>query len=616
MDTGQPDSRQQDNQVHAVPVDGDSQSDSRASHNNLLSEVATPGLSGAKSKLRFKRRQLLAVVSVTVLAVSCGVWYFVSRPAEPVQTAQTQQRQPQSQTDKAAEAKVLPDVGASEQEQAIQRFLHPTTGETWLAEWKSLPDQKFWKDSPEVTYYEVGARNANKIVASVRMEMGEVINVFEVAADNSARLVLRPDADQSDEYNNTQWYKDALVAKVQIDTSIHYDSLTLPRSLTLQNGHVLKKSAYGGLGDRPTSSEGQAVTDVQKFGDSTVQLLERSDSTTNLTSIGYGIMLPLHTRVLMEFQPLEVDLKDYTWTQGVTKVEDSVAAIARGCGGLFASVTRADTLADNDTIQVGKSPSGLAVYELTSLEHPLMQKAYQEHKEFYGDTPSDWNKYPNISQEDFARQHAVVLYHDPTGQWLVYARNDLRPQGGCAKPVVYLYPQRTQQVSLRVGAHVTVSDPFYDPLKGWKATAYPGGSLLVGGRLYDSLLWEGPGIGEYPAITAGTVVKTTDAPATMRAQLAAQGLTQKEADDFMDYWQSKLPRNKPYVRLTWFTTQQVNQLAPLAVSPRPDTTIRVFLDFEGLDMPIKLPAQQLQAIPRNGFTVVEWGGLAHQPLHK
>ena len=50
-------------------------------------------------------------------------------------------------------------------------------------------------------------------------------------------------------------------------------------------------------------------------------------------------------------------------------------------------------------------------------------------------------------------------------------------------------------------------------------------------------------------------------------------------------------------------------LAPLIVSPKPDTSIRVFLDFEGLEKPIALPEQKLSAIPRTGFTVIEWGGL-------
>ena len=76
----------------------------------------------------------------------------------------------------------------------------------------------------------------------------------------------------------------------------------------------------------------------------------------------------------------------------------------------------------------------------------------------------------------------------------------------------------------------------------------------------------------------------------------------------MDFWTDKLPAS-PYVRLTWLGTQDMNQLAPLSVVPAPDTTIRIFLDFAGLDQPIKLIPQKLTSVPRRGFTLVEWGGL-------
>ena len=76
----------------------------------------------------------------------------------------------------------------------------------------------------------------------------------------------------------------------------------------------------------------------------------------------------------------------------------------------------------------------------------------------------------------------------------------------------------------------------------------------------------------------------------------------------MDFWTGKLPAT-PYVRLTWLGTKEMNQLAPLTVDPSPDTTIRIFLDFAGLDRPVKLTPQKLVSSPRLGFTLVEWGGL-------
>ena len=69
----------------------------------------------------------------------------------------------------------------------------------------------------------------------------------------------------------------------------------------------------------------------------------------------------------------------------------------------------------------------------------------------------------------------------------------------------------------------------------------------------------------------------------------------------------------PYVRVTWFGKSQMDQLAPLIIIPKPDTVIRIFMDFEGLERPISIPPQRLGAPTRRGFTVVEWGGLLRTP---
>lgn len=102
--------------------------------------------------------------------------------------------------------------------------------------------------------------------------------------------------------------------------------------------------------------------------------------------------------------------------------------------------------------------------------------------------------------------------------------------------------------------------------------------------------------------------------AAIRGQLASQGFNTQEIADFVDYWHDKLPA-KPYIRLSWLTTEQMNNLAPLQISPRPDTLIRTFLDFSGLDAPIDLAPQTFSAPERRGFTVTEWGGLSPYRLY-
>jgi hypothetical protein len=63
---------------------------------------------------------------------------------------------------------------------------------------------------------------------------------------------------------------------------------------------------------------------------------------------------------------------------------------------------------------------------------------------------------------------------------------------------------------------------------------------------------------------------------------------------------------------TFVPQEQFDQLAPLAVSPQPDTVIRVFMDYQGLDKYQEVAAPVITTPQRKGFTVVEWGGALHQ----
>jgi hypothetical protein len=47
---------------------------------------------------------------------------------------------------------------------------------------------------------------------------------------------------------------------------------------------------------------------------------------------------------------------------------------------------------------------------------------------------------------------------------------------------------------------------------------------------------------------------------------------------------------------------------PLDISPKPDSVIRITMDFKSLDNYIKVKEQELKTPERIGFTVVEWGG--------
>jgi hypothetical protein len=61
-----------------------------------------------------------------------------------------------------------------------------------------------------------------------------------------------------------------------------------------------------------------------------------------------------------------------------------------------------------------------------------------------------------------------------------------------------------------------------------------------------------------------------------------------------------------------FQTDIYTDAAKLEVTPAPDTVIRVFMAWKPAEEAIALPAQELSAPKRTGFTVVEWGGTKMQ----
>ena len=72
------------------------------------------------------------------------------------------------------------------------------------------------------------------------------------------------------------------------------------------------------------------------------------------------------------------------------------------------------------------------------------------------------------------------------------------------------------------------------------------------------------------------------------------------------YWVPRM-QDSPYNLIT-FAGEQYEQLAPLTVTPTPDSVLRVHMVYQSLEEPVEIPEQQLQPFQRTGFTVVEWGG--------
>ena len=139
------------------------------------------------------------------------------------------------------------------------------------------------------------------------------------------------------------------------------------------------------------------------------------------------------------------------------------------------------------------------------------------------------------------------------------------------KPIIYLYPTEETQVNVQLGnkEQITCSYPKYTT--GWNVIAQPNGDL-----------------------------KDIDTNKNL-------GLTDREAEEFIIYWLPKLEANK-YNYIRFATREEIDTNMPLTITPEPDTTIRVLMEYKGLENPIEVEEQNLEKTERKGFVAVEWGG--------
>lgn len=179
------------------------------------------------------------------------------------------------------------------------------------------------------------------------------------------------------------------------------------------------------------------------------------------------------------------------------------------------------------------------------------------------------------------------------------------------KPVVYLYPEKKETVSVKLNPKgiLTETIPQY-PKEGWVVTAYPDGRIVSDEKTYDYLYYESKILDSETKIPQQGFVKTPDELNGFFAQILPQlGLHQKESKAFSDYWKKALPKS-PYYFIGIMDRQSIDRIEPLAITPNPDTIIRVRFYFKPLDLPIAVNAPVLEfPSKRTGFSVVEWGGM-------
>lgn len=294
---------------------------------------------------------------------------------------------------------------------------------------------------------------------------------------------------------------------------------------------------------------------------------------------------------------------DITWKDGTENTDDYQPYLSGGCGAMNCLELVSDKDLAGRTVEAGTTSTGDTVYTLKDPND-------QELKDLY----DQWYVYggKKSSYDDFVKSRPVFFWKDILGDWIQWTRSDILPQAECGKPVIYLYPTESTNIAVKLNfaGQITKSIPEYHD--GWHVVAAPDGTLtnLADGKIYPYLYWDGVGP-TYDKQRQGTVVTAAEADQYLVAALASLGLSSKESEDFREFWVPILKRSR-YVRISFLDQATWERAAPLIVTPNPDTVLRVFMDWQPLDAPISIEPQVFASPPaRQGFSVVEWGGLLY-----
>lgn len=485
-------------------------------------------------------------------------------------------------------------------------------GVNWLSEPEKLDDLGLFKDNKNIeeayqidtkSYYKVANLDSGGSLVLAFIARGMVGNdyyLFKKDKDGKYTYIVNNSTDKENEsivqkYMQTTQKLNGKEVYILFDTATRFQSLSVPDFIQTASGVALKTNGTYGLF--------KDLSSPQKLADTTYGSVYKTYSKSGDTINGRKLSIKLADSQIKYYNIKYNFITDdevalITWSDGTKNSAKYTPEPYSGCGQSSSEhvIINTDNL-DSRLTEVGKTTdAGDKIYTVGK-DDEVMKAAHDNYK--IGRTQDI------LSLEAFAAKKPVFIWKDGFGDYIIFTGRDFAGLVECGKPVIYLYPEKTTNISVKVAANITKSDPEYK--NGWQVTAKPSGKLTVAGKIYDYLFWEGQGQ-EYPIIDSGKVVETKYIEQTLRNDLAQLGLNQQESTDFMEFWLPKMPITS-YVRLTWLGTAQMNKLAPLFVEPKPDTMIRIFLDFEGLDKPINISPQKLSAPERKGFTLIEWGGL-------
>lgn len=177
------------------------------------------------------------------------------------------------------------------------------------------------------------------------------------------------------------------------------------------------------------------------------------------------------------------------------------------------------------------------------------------------------------------------------------------------KPVIYLYPEKTQNINVEVLPIGEFSMTYPNYKNGWNVTANPNGEIIYQNESYNYLFWEAiqTDFFSMDLMKEGFIVSKNDVITFLEDKLTHTGLTSKEQADFITFWAPQLMKHDE-VFIHFHFNDDCDNFAELNISPEPDQVIRIYITWTYDMGEMNVTPQKIPKMKRNGFTVIEWGG--------
>lgn len=223
-----------------------------------------------------------------------------------------------------------------------------------------------------------------------------------------------------------------------------------------------------------------------------------------------------------------------------------------------------------------------------------------------------WNYYKNTnefsSKEELSKMDlGYEYYYIPTTGELGKIPTYI---GGYAKPVLYLYPEKETKVTITFAHPENLTTTYPKYTNNWTVYANKNGDLRdLNNNYYYALYWE-ENLNHRVSFNEGFYVTKNNAINFLEEKLSILGFNDKERNEFIMYWLPILEKNEK--SLVYFElTNERDSYSKLNITPKPDSMLRVAIHVKKVNNYVNIKEQTLKTFDRNGFSVVEWGGVLY-----